>query len=629
MVRVIAWFGGVTEFFFPDRKNRSLFLLFFLLILFKILWFDYSWCSISTFRPFSEAETYIFGILLALALTLPVVVSRAVWPMWVIDVLLGMALLSNLIYFRTYYTAIPLSSYNLIGNMADFTSSISGSAEVGDVMFALSTVVWALYYLKRRKKYTAGAPGRLARYAALTGIFVVAAVLITSVKGGFKKAYESLQDSYTHTCGTPMYTVFGSLYYDYVRDREIYTPQTGARILDWIKRHPSNMTQPEDTRTNCIIILAESLESWVLERTVEGRELTPCLNRLLREASTFYAPHVLSQVKGGRSIDAQLMINAGLLPIDNGVYSLKYPHSYYPSLAKAMKEKYGEAAHSFVLTADKPPVWNQAVIAAAFGYDRLVSKADFDLDEKVGPHYRRQLGDASLLRQCAAKIVGGQTWADGANLLQIVTYSGHFPFVLPRNLGKVSFSPEIPATLRDYMTVANYTDSALGEFVETIRHTPDFRNTMIVITGDHEGLVGMRSGLRNTEKIRDMVSEAPFVPFIIVNMPEVILAGRGEDRTGCLRYDGVMGQIDIYPTLMYLMGLTDYEWKGLGINVFGGQKKNISVDPHNRLYGDASGATEEYVRHIGDAWGVSDEIIKYDYFRNSTDFFSDSIAFSR
>ena len=87
------------------------------------------------------------------------------------------------------------------------------------------------------------------------------------------------------------------------------------------------------------MILAESLESWVLEQTVEGQELTPCLNRLLKDSTTIYAPYVVSQVKGGRSIDAQLMVNTGLLPIDNGVYSLKYPHSTYPSLARAMKQK--------------------------------------------------------------------------------------------------------------------------------------------------------------------------------------------------------------------------------------------------------------------------------------------------
>lgn len=37
-------------------------------------------------------------------------------------------LVANLMYFRTYYTAIPLSSYALSGNLADFTGSVYGNS---------------------------------------------------------------------------------------------------------------------------------------------------------------------------------------------------------------------------------------------------------------------------------------------------------------------------------------------------------------------------------------------------------------------------------------------------------------------------------------------------------------------
>ena len=272
---------------------------------------------------------------------------------------------------------------------------------------------------------------------------------------------------------------------------------------------------------HCIIILAESLESWVLERTVEGQEIMPCMNRLLRDSATLYAPDVLSQVKGGRSIDAQLIINTGLLPVDIGVYSLKYPQTFYPSLAKAMKEKYG-TAYACTLTADKPFVWNQNMIAPAFGYDSVISKYHFLQDEAVGPHYRHSLGDASLFRQCAGKIGSGQAWKAGANLLQIVTYSGHFPFALPDRLKDVHFSADVPLRMRDYMTVAHYTDRALGLFVERIRTLPEFENTLIVITGDHEGLADIRDNLCRTEAGRGVVSEMPFVPFILLNVPPAL-----------------------------------------------------------------------------------------------------------
>ncbi|MDR2139647.1 MAG: LTA synthase family protein [Tannerella sp.] len=618
--------------------------MFFSLFLFKILWFDFSWCVISTFRPFSCVELYLFGALFALTLSAPSVFFRKPFLLWMTDAALGCLLVANLIYFRTYYTAIPLSSYGLVGNMRDFTSSIYASLRPEDILFPVSTLVAVFFRLKRRRAQgsrrpeAAGAAGKApvdtpcqtpgrwlcrGRYLLLVAIVVVAAGAWLSVRGGFKKSYEALQSSYTHTCGTPLYTVIGSVYYDYIRDREIYTPETGRHIAGWLERHAASGGQAAlsvERRMNCILILAESLESWVLERTVEGQEIMPCMNRLLRDSTTLYASEVLSQVKGGRSIDAQLMMNTGLLPVDIGVYSLKYPHNLYPSLARAMREKHGEA-YACTLTADKPFVWNQSMTVPAFGYDSLLSKDHFVQDEQVGPHYRHQLGDVSLLRQCAEKMRGGEVWKPGANLLQIVTYSGHFPFALPEDLKKVHFSGDIPFRMRDYMTVARYTDQALGLFVERVRALPAFDSTLIVIAGDHEGLADMRDDLCRDKAGRGVVSETPCVPLIVLNVPPALRSALRQQKEAfdcsgaCMRYKKVMGQIDIYPTLLDLLGLTDYAWRGLGRSILRSGQKGIAVNAYDAVYGDAENISGEDMRHLKEAWKVSDEIIRYDYFR--------------
>ena len=654
----------INLWLFPDKEKRKICLFFILLFFFKIFWFNYCWCSISTFRPFSFPETYVLGILFALILVLPFLFFRSVWTMWTTDILLGALLISNLIYFRTYYTAIPLSSYILFGNMKDFTSSIYGSFRFEDILFPLSTIVAVFLYLKfikTKKNFTKemspGISGKILllwRYMSLVTVFIIIAGTILFTKGGFKKAYEMLQDSYTHTCGTPMYTVIGSMLYDYIRDKEYFTPEIGSHIEDWAKTHkeiissPSRRynyssinTQSNDsinmfshdngkliTGMNCIIILAESLESWVLEQKVEGQEIMPEMNRLLRDSTTLYAPYVLSQVKGGRSVDAQLMLNTGLLPINTGTYSLKYPNSLYPSFVKAMKEKHGKSVCAYTLTADKPMVWNQNIMLPKFGYDSLVSKTGFIQDEKVGPHYRHQLGDVSLLRQCVEKINSNEVWQAGVNILQIVTYSGHFPFTIPDNMKKISFSDNVPGLMRDYMSTANYTDRALGLFVDSIKSNPEFDNTLIIIVGDHEGLADMRDEFCSSDAGQGIVSEYPFVPLIIANIPDSlrsVLYGIDIFKTtsddscnnktpGCMRYNKVMGQIDIYPTLLDLLNLTDYQWTGLGFSILNPEKPGIAIDPYGKVYGDTTVVSPAIIFHLGEAWRVSDEIIRYNYF---------------
>ena len=79
--------------------------------------------------------------------------------------------------------------------------------------------------------------------------------------------------------------------------------------------------------------------------------------------------------------------------------------------------------------------------------------------------------------------------------MQLVTYSGHAPFILPEHLKEVSFSSDIPEKMGDYITTARYTDRAIGKFVEYLKTLPQYKETLIVITGDHEGLAYYRTEL--------------------------------------------------------------------------------------------------------------------------------------
>ena len=595
-----------------ERTERRHTALMFGLLWFKFLWFDVGWCAASTFRSFSMPETYLSATLAALLLVLPLVAWRMERTTWVVAVLTDALLVCNLMYFRTYYTAIPPDSYLLVGNLKDFTDSVWGSLKATDALFPISTLVAAV--LRRRRR---GQTSRLRhttlmrRYTVATALSAAALLTLTWAKGGFRTAYESMQGSYTHTCVTPMYTVFGTFYYDCSRDAETFTPEVERRVEAWLAADRADrMAAPADTfaadslrRRHVIIILAESLESWVLERTVEGQELTPRLNALLRDSLTIYAPHILSQAKGGRSIDAQLMINSGLLPIASGAYSLKYPHTTYPSLAEALRAEYGaDAVRAYALTGDKPMVWNQAIIDPALGYDSLIAKASFVNDEPVGPRYRPQIGDVALMRQIADKIVRGEVWdAHRHMLLQCVTYSGHFPFALPDRLREVRFSDRFPERMRNYMATARYTDRAIGLFVDRLRAAGVYDSTLIVITGDHEGLGEMRRAWCESAGGRGVVSDRPMVPLIILNAP------RG------LRVEAVGGQIDIYPTLLRLLGLRRYAWRGMGRSLTDPNRPPVAIDPHGRIYGLADSVSTTALQRMKEAWPVSDAMIRYDY----------------
>lgn len=570
----------------------------------KLILFDAIWCIDTTFASFSYLETYLSKLFIATLLLLPYILFRRKGIESVILFCLDSLLICNLLYFRTYYTHIPLSSYGLAGNLADFTASVRDSFRMIDILLPLSSVVTIFIALRRPDRKGISLVRRLPGYfAVLVGTAALNAVCL-GVKGGFHQAFNAVrQSSYLCSSSAPMFTVFGCMYYDLTEQQQKITPEIEQRIESWLAAQPAWTPLPDsiETRRNCILILAESFESWVLEQEVEGQEITPCLNRLLKEPTTLYAPHVLTQVKGGRSIDAQLMINAGMLPLNSGAYSSLYPDNHYATLPKAMHEL--KHSRNYLLTIDKVSTWNQGAIAYSFGLDTIIAYHDFRKAEAFGTHKR--IGDVPFFEQCSEKISEGEVWKQNETVfMQFVTYSGHAPFVLPQHLQEISFSDSIPAKAADYMKTARYTDKALGQFVDFLKSRPEYKETLIVITGDHEGLAFYRNELCQAPATQGIVSDKPYTPLIILNSP-----------VG-MRYEDVMGQIDIYPTLLQLLGLERYPWKGMGQSILSPTKRGLAVGSHMNVEGDASDSLT--LHHLQQAHDIADLMLRFDYLKEKS-----------
>ena len=562
--------------------------------------FDVIWCMDTTFASFSFFETYATKIIATLALAGVYALTRCRWAQIVVMALLDVLLVANLMYFRTYYSAIPASSYLEAGNLADFKASVTDSLRWADIVLPLITIATAVmafrYKTTKRQPLTAV----LKWWAAPLAGFALLLTGVNLCKGGFHKSLRSVrQSAYLCSADAPIFSVFGCIWYDITDAAEPITPEKQAEIERWLASQPKH--QPADSvtekRSNLLIVFAESLESWVLEKKVDGKEITPCLNSLLKEKSTLYAPNVLTQVKGGRSIDAQLMICSGLLPLMSGTYSSLYYDNTFYTLQKAMRGL--KHSRSYLLTIDKVSTWNQGAVARSFGTDTIISYHDFKMTEAFGTHKR--IGDASFFQQCREKIERGEVWKPGeAVYMQFVTYSGHAPFKLPDHLRTITFPASIPEKVADYMTTAHYTDKAIGDFVAYLKTLPQYKETIVVIVGDHEGLASYRQELVGNPACRGLVSDKQLTPFIVLNSP-----------VG-MRYDKFMGQIDIYPTLLNLMQLDAYRWHGLGQSILDPRKQGVAVGSVMNVEGTRS---DKEVERLKEAHTVSDYMLRYDWLK--------------
>ena len=564
---------------------------------FKFILFDIIWCLQTTFTPFSSAALYFNTILVTLVLALPYVLLRRRWLQIVMMLVLDGLLISNLMYSRTYNSVIPLESYLLAGNLSDFMASVVDSMRWIDLLFPISTLI-AGFWVRRYAPEARLAWRRVVHYMAI--IIAVGAIcgLLLVPKGGFSKTIDDMQSANYYSCVTPEYTFFGSLLYDAMHTDAPCTPQIQEEVKTWFALQPNYVPLSDSIseRKNLVVVLCESLESWVIGLRMEGKEITPNLNRAIADTQTLYAPNTLTQVKGGRSIDCQLLLNAGLLPLRSGCYAMKYTGNNYHTLTKAMASTYN--SRSYLLTVDKPITWNQAQVAKAFGIDTLLSKDSWQLDEKVGS--RKKLGDVSFMRQAVEKMKTEQIWKRGEHVyLQFVTYSGHNPFILPDNLKRIQLKGNYPRKMLDYMTMANYTDHAVGILLQYLKSRPDWHETMVVIVGDHEGLAADRADIRRSAEGRRVVSASQFTPFIVLNSPVT------------MRYDGILGQVDMYPTILNLMHLDNYYWRGMGQSILDKRKVAVAVGSQMNIEGDVSHATKVEINRLTQAHTIADWVIRY------------------
>lgn len=580
-----------------------------------VLMFDIFWMAQTTFRPMSYFVFYPVLLICAFFLSLPSVFSKngLIQTVWLL--IFDIWFIANLMYCRTYYNAIPLHSYGLVGNLSDFQASVWDSFKWYFIFLPLSTLGAYLFY-SFSNKIKRTLPSVYPYFFSIIILAIVVWIADIPNGGSLKRMDQMSEYAYLSSSIPPMYSLAGYLVHDYYKSSASLSSEDKDAVASWIdmhsqkeKRYLEDMARTQrSVPRNLVIVLCESLESWPIGAKIEGKEITPNLNEWISDSTSFYAPNVVTQVGSGRSIEGQLQVTTGLIPMYNKVYAYDAADNTYFSLPKALKERGGK---TILFTPDKPYVWNQARVAKAFGYDKTEYQEDFVIDETTGR--TKRLSDGSLMRQIVEKIEYDSLWIPGERvMIMTVTNSGHNPFDLPRHLRTINFEGEYPKIIKDYMITAHYTDASLKTLIDYLKSRTDWDDTMVVITGDHEGLATDRRDALTNPASAEFVDPHQHTPLIILNSP---VSGR---------YEGEMGQVDIYSTIIDLLQLDDYEWRGMGSSVFDPNFPGIAVGTAGDLNGVPSkDLSNEEIESLKNAKKISDLILKFNLLKHYPDSISD------
>ncbi|EOD00527.1 LTA synthase family protein [Caldisalinibacter kiritimatiensis] len=452
-----------------------------------------------------------------------------------IHILISFIIFADLVYFK-YYNFMPSIKALLLAKQATGVKGciIYFLKPIYFIMF-LDIVPLAIYLYKRRKYSALITPNRklATKYITVLMImFLALSVTVIDVEGAYVYGNYGI---YTYH----IYDIYESLSDE---SKEVYSED----MMDILEKE-KNETKKEGRKyfgvakgRNVIVIQFESLQNFVINNYYKGQEITPNLNKLIEKDSIYFSNYY-QQVGPGNTSDAEFVSNNSMYPLSGYSVFTHFTDNTFYSFPKILKERgyVTKAFHGF-----KGEFWNRENMYPKQGIDEYISLEDFEKDDLIG----LGLSDYSFFKQTLEHLKN----TDKPFYASVVTLTSHHPYIIPKEKQNLELSKEHEGTLfGNYIQSINYSDMALGKFIEGLKETGLYENSIIVIYGDHFGLYPSHEN--NKEIMTEYLGfeytydEAFNIP-LIIHIPAL---GKAEENTI------VGGEIDFLPTMLNLLGIED------------------------------------------------------------------------
>ena len=400
-------------------------------------------------------------------------------------------------------------------------------------------------------------------------------------------------------------------------------------VTDYYKENTNNQTINEYTGIfegkNVIAIHAESLQNFAIGLTFNGQEVTPNLNRLVKDS--LYFNNFYAQVGVGTSSDTEFTYASSLLPAKNGTVFVNYYDNKFNTIQNLLNNK---GYYVFSMHGNDGDFWNRKIMHQNMGYDMYYAKTSFVIDEEYG----LGLSDESFFRQSVVKIKDIKENIGEPYYGTLITLTNHTPWEDVDEYSNIDLSLNVSVNgyninrdylndnaLGRYIKSINYMDMAIGKFLDNMESEGLLDNTVIVVYGDHDARIGKSNYnyMYNYDPVNDIVleeGEEGYVEFnnydyeLIKSVPFIIWS---KDLNEPKTIDTPMGMIDVLPTLGNMLNI--YNKYSLGVDIM-----NVDDGENIVVFKDGSYLTSKiyYNASNGEAYALSNGIISEDYISDNT-----------
>lgn len=583
-------------------------------------------------------------------------------------IVISVICLISSIYYRFFTSFASIGEIATVGQTETVTGSIFDRLSIKDGVFILIPVI---FYLIHRKLLSSAYYYFIDKIEKGKKMFVstlLIGVLCLSYSFGVatNTDYSRLSKQWNR-----LYIVerFGIIMYQANDIVQFLTPQISSlfgydKAVSLFDDYFNSKTPTEKNKytgvlkgKNIIFVHMESMQSFLMSLSFNGEEVTPNLNKLSKEGMFF--TNFYPQVSTGTSSDTEFTLLTGLMPASSGTVFVSYYDRTYFTLPKYLKD---QGYYTFSMHGNLSSMWNRNKAHPSLGYEGMYFNESFDYtDDDV---INLGINDHLFFKQAMPILENIETTYTNY-MGTVITLSNHSPFKLASksstldltshytgvnsNNEKVDIATDYlsKTAIGEYIKSANYADGALGDFINYIKNSDAFNNTVFVFYGDHDAKLS-RNEINYLYNLNPETGEVyhegeegykeyDYYDHELNKKTPLIIWSKDKSLQSIFKGEVsyTMGMYNISATILNMLGL--YNKYTMGEDIFSVKDNNLVVFPNGNVltdkvyYNNSTGEykalknveiTDEYIENLS-ALGekrleVSNSIIVYNLLENKS-----------
>ena len=312
---------------------------------------------------------------------------------------------------------------------------------------------------------------------------------------------------------------------------------------------------------NVIYIHLESFQQFLIDYKLKvddkEYEVTPFLNSLYHSKETFAFSNVFNQVKAGKTSDAETMIETGLFGLNQGSFMVNYGGTNTQQAAPFILSKNGYNS-SAVFHGNAGSFWNRNTAYKQWGYNYFFD-ASYFTKQNSSNSFQYGLNDKYMLKDSIKYLERLQQ----PFYTKFITVSNHYPYTTSLSGDDLGFplAKTQDETINGYFATANYLDSSIKAFFDYLKESGLYKNSIIVLYGDHYGISNSRNPALAPLLGKNSETWSSYDNAMLQRVPYMAVIP-GMDKGGIINTYG--GEIDMLPTLEHLLGIESNKFLQVG-----------------------------------------------------------------